>query len=105
MVEHSLHNSNTFLAYYNHIDKYFAYLLQLKRYLPFAEKVTMLTNEKYSIHQFVRLYQNKLRYFGDLRNQLVHGFRLENQHYVLASNHAVQEIQKIYQEMKKPTNV
>jgi len=52
---------------------------------------------------FVRLYQNKLRYFGELRNQLVHGFRLDHQHYLLVSNHALKEIQLLYKEMKKPT--
>lgn len=54
---------------------------------------------------FIRIYQNKLRYFGDLRNQLVHGFRLEQQHYVLASDHAVKEIQTLYEELRNPTSV
>jgi predicted transcriptional regulator len=57
------------------------------------------------LSNFIRLYQEKLRYFGDLRNQLVHGFRLDNNHYVLASDHAVAEIQTLYEEAKEPTSV
>ncbi len=98
----SIDNSNTFLAYYNQLDKYFAYVLWLTKYVPFTEKVNMLTDGRYAITSFVKIYQNKLRYFWDLRNQLVHGFRLDNQHYVLASDHAIEEVKSIYEEARDP---
>jgi hypothetical protein len=73
--------------------------------MPYNEKVTVIADGTYNVSNFVSLYQNKLRYFGDLRNQLVHGFRLENKHYVLASDYAVEEIKTIYEELRKPTSV
>lgn len=104
-MKHSVQNSNTFLAYYNQIDKYLAYILGLTKYMPYNEKLVILADGNYSVSNFVHAYQNKLRYFGDLRNQLVHGFRLENKHYVLASDYAVEEIEKVYEELRKPTSV
>lgn len=73
--------------------------------MPYNEKLVVIADGRYNITNFVRTYQNKLRYFGDLRNQLVHGFRLENKHYVLASDYAVEEIKKIYEELREPTSV
>jgi predicted transcriptional regulator len=72
--------------------------------MPYTEKISVLSSGRYSVSNFVRLYQNKLRYFGDLRNQLVHGFRLDNNHYVLASDHAVKEIELLYTEARTPTS-
>ena len=95
-------NSNQFLAMYNQIDKYFDQLLQLKRYLPFFEKIRTIGDGQYHISHFVRKYEAKFRYFSDLRNQIAHGFRLENKHYVIASDHAVQEITKFNAELQKP---
>jgi len=55
--------------------------------------------------KFVQQFQNKLRYFGDLRNQLVHGFSLDKKHYVVASDYAVQQIKRVYEELTKPKPV
>lgn len=102
---HSVENSNTFLAYYNHLDKYFAYVLSLTKYMPFTEKVQVISQKQLPVTSFVARYQEKLKYFGDLRNQLVHGFRLENKHYVLASDYAVEQIKTVYEEVRNPTMV
>lgn len=104
-MAHNVQNSNTFLSYYNQIDEYFSYVLELDKYMPYHEKVSIIADGKYKMSNFVKVYQNKLRYFGDLRNQLVHGFRLDNKHYVLASDHAVHEIQTMYEELRQPTSV
>lgn len=101
--KYSINNSNTFLSFYNQIDKYFSYVLWLTKYVSYHEKITWIVEWSYPITQFVRLYQNKLRYFGDMRNQLVHGFRLDNHHYVLASNYALKEIDILYKELREPT--
>lgn len=102
---HSVENSNTFLAYYNHLDKYFAYVLSLTKYMPFTEKVIAISQKQLPVTSFVSRYQEKLKYFWDLRNQLVHGFRLENKHYVLASDYAVEQIKIVYEEVRNPTMV
>lgn len=102
---YSAQNSNTFLAYFNQIDKYLSKILWLKKYVPYHERVTMITTGKTSISRFVRMFEDKLRYFGDLRNQLVHGFRLENKHYLIVSNHALDEIQSIHDDLTQPQSI
>ena len=99
---HSANNSNTFLAYFNQIDKYLSYILWIKKYVPYHERITMLLTKKTKIRSFVKKSESKLRYFGDLRNHLVHGFRLDNRHYIHVSEHAVKQITTIHDELTKP---
>jgi hypothetical protein len=98
-------NSNTFLSIYNLIDKFFDQTLQLSRYVPFNEKLQMFLDESFDISPIVKRYQQKLRYFGDLRNQIVHGFRLDHQHYVEVSDFAVEQIQSVYDHLLQPKSV
>jgi hypothetical protein len=105
LMTHSITNSNTFLAYFNHIDKFFELVLGLSSYMPFIEKVDRIAQGRYPVTAFVRKYQHKLKYFGDLRNQVVHGFRLEQHHYLLASDYAVIQIKTIYEHLTKPPTV
>lgn len=104
-MAHSISNSNTFLAYFNHIDKFFEVVLWLDAYMPFTEKVDRISQGRYPVTAFVRKYQHKLKYFGDLRNQVVHGFRLEQHHYLLASDYAIEQIKKIYEHLTKPPTI
>lgn len=99
---YSAHNSNTFLSYFNQIDKYLSYILWLKKYVPYHERVTMVATGKISISRFVQKVEDKLRYFWDLRNQLVHGFRLDNKHYLVVSDHALEQISALHDELTKP---
>jgi len=73
--------------------------------MPFIEKVDRIAQGRYPVTAFVRKYQHKLKYFGDLRNQVVHGFRLEQHHYLLASDYAVKQIKNIYEHLTKPPTV
>lgn len=102
---HTITNSNTFLAYFNHIDKFFEVVLWLDAYMPFIEKVDRISQWMYPVSAFVRKYQHKLKYFWDLRNQVVHWFRLEQHHYLLASDYAVNQIKIIYERLTKPPTV
>lgn len=102
---HSIQNSNIFLWYYNKIDKFLAHLIGAKVYIPYSDKVQRIADGGYPQSKFVRLYQNKLRYFGDLRNQLVHGFSLENKHYVVASDYAVEQVKWVFKELTSPQTV
>jgi len=67
--------------------------------------VTIIATGKTSITRFVKSFEAKLRYFGDLRNQLVHGFRLENKHYLVVSDHALHEIQTIHDHLTAPKTI
>ena len=102
LLMHSVQNSNNFLAYFNQIDKYLSYILWLKKYVPYHERVTIIASGQTPITRFVKSFEDKLRYFGDLRNQLVHGFRLENKHYLVVSDHALDQIQTIHDNLTKP---
>lgn len=73
--------------------------------MPFIEKIEKISQGKYPVTAFVRKYQHKLKYFGDLRNQVVHGFRLEQHHYLLASDYAVDQIKIVYEHLTQPPTV
>lgn len=77
----------------------------MKKYVPYHERITMISTSKVSISRFVQQFEDKLRYFGDLRNQLVHGFRLDNRHYLIVSDHAIDQITNIHDELTKPKTV
>ncbi len=49
IMVHSAINSNTFLAYFNHIDKFFEVVLGLDGYMPFTEKVDKISEGRYPI--------------------------------------------------------
>jgi len=98
----SASNSNLFLAAFNQIDKFLTWTLKLKSYVPYHERITMVTRAKTPITQFVRMFEDKLRYFGDLRNQIVHGYRLDQHHYLYVSNYALEQIQQLHDELIKP---
>ncbi len=102
---YSAHNSNTFLAYYNQIDKYLSFVLWLDKYIPFHERITMIVRWKYPQTRYVSSQEAKIRYFWDLRNHLVHGFRLDNKHYIFVSEHALEQITGIHDELIKPQKV
>ena len=99
------HNSNTFLARYNKIDEVFANTIWTQKYISYSEKVSMIANWTYSSSGFVRQYAEKFRYYGDLRNQIVHWFSLEHLHYVHLSAHAVEDISSIYTQLITPKTI
>ncbi len=76
-----------------------------KSYIPYTEKVAIIAEWNFPQSKFVQQFQNKLRYFGDLRNQLVHWFSLDKKHYVVASDYAVQQIKRVYEELTTPKSV
>jgi len=102
---YSATNSTTFLSYFNRIDGFLGIVLWTENYLPFAEKIDQLATGHYPVSNFVRAYQHKLKYFGDLRNQLVHGFSLDQHHYLLASDYAIQQIKSVQDALEKPPEV
>lgn len=98
----SAKNSNYFLATFNQIDKFLSWTLKLKSYVPYHERITMITRGKTIVTSFVRMFEDKLRYFGDLRNQIVHGYRLDQHHYLYVSDYALEQIQTLHDELIKP---
>jgi hypothetical protein len=70
--------------------------------MPFSEKIDHIAHGKYSVTPFVNHHVAKLKYFADMRNQIVHGFRLDHEHYLLASDHAVGAIKTITEHLVTP---
>ena len=102
---YSAHNSNQFLSWYNKIDKYLSNVLWLKKYVPYGEKVDIAIQQWVSWSQVLDQYQSKFLYFGELRNQLVHGFSLDQKHFLEVSTYAVQQISRLYEWLTTPKTV
>lgn len=99
---YSAHNSNEFLSWYNKIDKYLSNILQLKKYMPYGEKVDVAIQKGVSWSYVLDQYQSKFLYFWELRNQLVHGFSLDQKHFLEVSWYAVQQVQRLYEWLTTP---
>lgn len=102
---HSVHNSNQFLSYFNKIDKYLSSVLGIKKYMSYNEKIDLVIQKKLQWSQVVDQYQSKFLYFGELRNQLVHGFSLDQKHFIVVSDHAVLQIKSLYDGLITPKTV
>ena len=65
----------------------------------------MIVRGKTKVSAFVNLVEAKLRFFWEMRNQLVHGYRLEQKHYMYVSDHAIEQIEQIHDELITPQTV
>lgn len=65
----------------------------------------MIVRWSYSISRYVSSQEAKIRYFWDLRNHLVHWFRLDNKHYIFVSDHALSQITSVHDELVKPQKI
>jgi hypothetical protein len=101
-MDFTVHTTNTFLSLFNEIDSLFIRVLWLDTHMPFHEKLHALVYGSYSLSPCVRKFHQKLRYFGDMRNQIVHGFHQDHHHYMLVSEYACQQISYIHHELHNP---
>jgi hypothetical protein len=105
IMSHSVSNSNQFLSYYNQMDEFFTILLDVWTYIPFSEKIDQIVQWHYSVSSFVKQHYHKLKYFSEMRNQIVHGFRLDHEHYLLASDVAVKAIKNLTEHLVTPPTI
>lgn len=91
-----------FLALFNQIDKHFDKVLLSDWYLPYNEKIKRIINGRYYIAWFVRLHQLQLKYFGEIRNQITHGIKLDGHTYIYPSEYAIEQLAKYASSIKKP---
>ncbi|MDR2189806.1 MAG: hypothetical protein LBP53_01035 [Candidatus Peribacteria bacterium] len=61
-----------YLSLFNEIDKHFDKVLGTEKFLPYNDKLKQIMQGKYSISRFVKIFQNDLKYFGELRNHISH---------------------------------
>lgn len=91
-----------FLALFNQIDKHLDKILWLDIYLPYNEKLKRTINGNFSISWFIKIHQFQLRYFGEIRNQITHGIKLDGHTYVYPSPYAIKQLAKYADNIKKP---
>lgn len=103
----SQQHANNFIAVFNELDKYFDTLVaqHTDRFMPFNEKVKLIGQDTMAISSFVKKYEQKLKYFGELRNEIAHGFKIDGMHYCTPSYHAVEELRKIKEAIIQPITV
>lgn len=94
-----------FLALFNQIDKHLDKVLWTDKFLPYNEKLKRIVQWDYSISWFVKLHQYQLRYFGEIRNQISHGIKLDGHTYVVPSKYAIEQLWKHATNIKKPPKV
>ena len=91
-----------FLALFNSVDKYFDKILWQEKFLPFNEKIKRVVQWKYYVSWFVKLHQYQLRYFGELRNFITHGIKIENRSMVIPSEHAIEKMRQLKKWILRP---
>lgn len=102
---YSSHNSNQFLSWYNKIDKFLSRVLEIKKYIPYSEKIDLVIQKGAQWSYVLDQYQSSFLYFWELRNQLVHWFSLNQKHFLEVSEYAVQQIKSLYSWLTAPKTV
>ena len=100
-------HANNFIAVFNELDKYFDTLVQDKtdRFMPYNEKVKLIAMDTTPVSMFVKKYEIKLKFFGELRNHITHGFKIDWIHYATPSYHGVEELRKIKEAIVQPVTI
>lgn len=100
-------NADNYILVFNELDKYFDTLVQshTDRFMPYNEKVKLIAQDTLSISLFVKKYEQKLKYFWEVRNLIAHGHKIDGKHYATPSYHAVEELRKIKESIIQPITV
>ena len=64
----------SYLSLFNELDKFFDTLVETDRFMPYNDKLKQISEWKFAISWFVRLHLSELKYFGELRNHIAHGY-------------------------------
>jgi len=91
-----------YLAYFNQIDKYFDKVLKTDKFLPYNEKIKRIIDGSFPISRYLKLYKYELQFFGELRNHITHGIKLDGHNYAIPSPYALHKIKTIAKAIKDP---
>ena len=91
-----------YMALFNEIDKYLDQLLKTENFMPYNEKLKEIAHGRYPISKFVRLHDHTLKYFGELRNMISHGLKLNGKIYADPSDFAIQQITTYREAILRP---
>lgn len=91
-----------YLSYFNQIDKHFDKILNLDKFLPYNEKIKRIIEGEYTVSRFVSLHKFELKFFGELRNHITHGIKLDGHNYAIPSHYALDKIKRTADAIKVP---
>lgn len=91
-----------FLAHFNAIDKFFDKLLKQDKFLPYNEKIKRVATGEYYVSWFVKLHQYQLKYFGELRNHITHGIKMDGKTYAVPTEYAINKIERFKDAILNP---
>ncbi|MDR2541388.1 MAG: hypothetical protein LBD11_06645 [Candidatus Peribacteria bacterium] len=92
----------TYLSLFNEIDKHFDKVLKTESFLPYNDKIKMIVQGQYSISWFVKLFQNDLKYFGELRNHISHGLKVDEYLYAIPTQRAIDKLSDFVDKIVEP---
>lgn len=98
-------NSNNYVAVFNELDKHLDGFVWTEKFLPYNEKIKEIAKGTTQVSLFIKKHQAKLKYFGELRNHIAHGFKLDGKHYAIPSYHALDELRKFKDAILKPITI
>jgi predicted transcriptional regulator len=91
-----------YLQTFNTIDKFLDTLIEVDGFMPYNEKLKIISEEKTHISYFIQKYEHKLRFFGEIRNHISHSMRIDEQSYITPTLFAVSELEKFAEAILKP---
>lgn len=92
----------TYLSLFNEIDKYFDKVIGTEKFLPYNDKIKQIIQGKYPISRFVKIFQNDLKYFGELRNHISHGLKVDEYMYAIPTQKAIDKLADFVDKIVKP---
>ena len=91
-----------YLASFNELDKYFDTLMDTDRFMPYNDKLKQISEWKYAISWFVRLHLSELKYFGELRNHIAHGLKVDEYLYAIPTERAINKLSEFIEKIVEP---
>jgi hypothetical protein len=92
----------TYLSLFNEVDKYFDKILGTEKFLPYNDKIKQIILGQYPISRFVKLFQNDLKYFGELRNHISHGLKVDDYLYAIPTQKAIDKLSDFVDKIVAP---
>ncbi len=95
----------SFLAIFNGIDKHLDKVLGEEGFSPYNEKLKKISDGNYSITNFIRKHIYTLRSFGELRNFITHGIKMQGETFATPTPAAIEKISKYQKIITDPPKV
>jgi len=91
-----------YLSLFNEIDKHFDKVLGTDKFLPYNDKLKQIAEGKFPISRFVKLYRNDLKYFGELRNHISHGLKVNEYIFAIPTEKAIEKLSNFVEKVVEP---